>query len=226
MHRRVPAPAHVRAEAAPLRLRTPASPALWYALLATMLLLLTLYLVVAGARRTARAEERGDLLAELLLQEGTAMQPFDFDAEWQRQHLFARLLAAGSAHGLFTPDLELLPRRGPFEFGVVNKHYCAVLRPSPRRDDDGAVPIDGTEPLEALAWPRNATSPGHVVFFYPADAEPAYSRNLQYAYADDDPDRRPAPGRTHRRDEVARRAWDYRGFDDERWLLRDRPTPQ
>lgn len=206
-----------------LRLRNPTSPASWFTLLGALLLGGMFWLTIAAARRTARAEERGDQLAALLLQEALAIAPIDWASATQREHLFARLLAAATARGVFHADLECDRDAAPTEFRVHNKHYRIVLRPSPRHSSGATTPIAADDdPLEAMAWPLSSLGPAHVVFFHPADAESAFSRNLQYAYADDTAEQ-PVPGRAHRRSEPVRRLWDYRGWDDERWLLHDRP---
>ncbi len=214
------------ADHAPLVLRNPTSPATWFLLAGLGLLVATIYLTVRTAQRTARTEERGDRLAELLLDVGQAIAPIDWQSGWQRQHLLARLLTTALARDVFVQDLELDPARSQDEFVCRNKHYTIVLRPSPHTDSHTTTAAGtgvGDDALEAMAWPNETSSPGHAVFFYPGDAEAAYSRNLQYAYADRDVEARPLPGRAHRRDDATRRLWDYRGFDDERWLLRDRP---
>lgn len=201
--------------------RNPTSPATWFGLLGAAALLGTFYLVFAGARRTARAEARGEELAQLLLEIGNRVAPIEWDARWQGEHVLSLLLATAAARGVFVGDVELDESHGPFELRCKNKHYCIALRPSPRPLAGQAPTIDGSEPLEAMAWPLDAVGPAHAVFFWPADAEAAYSRNLQSGYVDTPAARRPPPGCAHRRTD-ARRAWNYRGIDDERWLLLDR----
>lgn len=208
---------------APLRLRNPTSPAFWLFLLGLAALAVTLYLVVAGARRTARTEERGDRLADTLMTAGVAMMPIDWTSPWQRAHLEARLLMLGASSGIFLDDVEVDPPSVAREFRLHNKHYAVVLRPSPRTEPPPDVASDAIDPIESLAWPRDSLGPGHAVFFYPGDAEPAYTRNLLHGYADDHETRRPVAGFSHRRNDPHRRPWDYRGLDDERWLLIDRP---
>ncbi|MGE3174099.1 MAG: hypothetical protein AB7O97_15840 [Planctomycetota bacterium] len=202
--------------------RPPTSPLTWWVLLVLALLGATFWLIVAGARRSARTEDRGFGLAAVLLREGQAIAPIDWDSEWVRQHLLARVVAAATAADVFANDLELLPQREPHAITLVNKHYCIELRASAPADPE--APVDGAPPLESMAWPREAVSPAHTVFFYPEDAPAAYSRNLQSAYHDRDSRARPGPGEGHRRDDGSQRIWDYRGIDGERWLLLDRPA--
>ena len=67
------------------------------------------------------------------------------------------------------------------------------------------------------AWPLSSVGPGHCAFFYPENAERAYTRNLRSEYAG--LDRRPAPGRSHRRPGATSRRFDtYTSDDDERWI--------
>ena len=96
-----------------------------------------------------------------------------------------------------------------------------MLRPSPHVEVDVAED-EGDLPLEAVAFPREAVGPAKSIFFHPEDADRAYSRNLQSDYTDDAADRRPPPGMFHRRPDGKRRAWDYRAFDDERFLVPSR----
>jgi hypothetical protein len=203
-------------------LRTATSPAYWYCLAGILLLMLTFLVPLMTARRTARAEERGDRLAELLLREATALQPLRFEDPWQAAHLYARLIAAASAHDVYAADLEPVAVAAP-ALAFRNKHYVLLLRRAP--PPDGAQEGGATPPLEVMAWPRYAAGPAHAAFFFAEDAEPAFSRNLQGGYTGEDPADWPPPGIAHRRPRTPDSDWSYRGGDDERWLLADRPAP-
>lgn len=207
--------------------RRASNPAYWYCVLGALVLAATFWIPLVTAQRTARVEERGDRLAELLLAEGAAAAPLDWDDPAVRAFLHARLLLAGAATGIYVADLEVVePQPAPEAFTLRNKHYVIQLRPAPPAGEgsrEGSGRDDGRRaPLEALAWPLAAAGPGHAVFFHPEDAERAYTRNLQAGYHGLDPADWPGRGRAHRRAD-ARRSWDYRDFDDERWLLHDRP---
>ncbi len=201
--------------------RPPRSPMTWWVLCGLFALGGTLGLILMTARRSARAESRGDELARLLLQEASTMAPLDWTSEWQRAHLEARLVAAAVSSGLLLNEFGERAADDSPGFGFTNKHYAVVLRPSPRLELD--VPEDeGDLPLEAVAFPRESVGPAKSIFFHPEDADRAYSRNLQSDYTDDAAERRPPPGTFHRRPDGKRRAWDYRAFDDERFLVPSR----
>ena len=203
--------------------RLPTSPLTWYVLLGLTLLVGTFTLIFYTAGRSARAETRGDQLAALLLHEARQIAPIDWDATWQRELLSARLIAAAISSAVFVEDLELREGHEDASIAFFNKHYCIEVRPSPRTEPD-TEPDDADPALEVVAWPRSTVGPATSVFFHPEDAESAYSRNLQAGYVDNQVDKHPAPGFPHRRNDGHLGAWDYRGYDDERWLLRERPT--
>lgn len=206
-----------------LPVRPPHSPMTWYVLLGFALLAGTFSLIVYTAGRSARAETRGDQLAALLLEEARQLVPLEWNAPWLHHHLHARLVAAGMRSNIFIGDLELREVRTTVGFAFCNKHYCIEVRPSPRAEPD-AEPDDADASIEVLAFPRSVIGPARSVFFHPEDADSSYSRNLQAGYVDEDAGKYPVPGFLHRRNDGHLGVWDYRGFDDERWLLRDRPT--
>lgn len=209
------------ADAWRLPLRPPGSPMRWWSFAAALLLLGSMALILFTARRSARAEGRADLLARILLEQAQPLAPIDWTSEWQRMHLEARLFAAASAERVPVSELVDLPADDAPGFRFANKHYAITVRPSPRRDAD--LPDDvGDLPLESLAWPRELVGPAKSVFFHPEDADRAYSRNLHSDYNDGSPQSRPQPGWLHRRQDAGRRAWDYRAWDDERFLVPSR----
>jgi hypothetical protein len=180
----------------------------------------TFALILMTARRSARAESRGDDLAGLLLHEAQGIVPIDWTSSWQREHLTSRWFAAAWSQGVSVSELESSDT-DTAGFAFLNKHYAIAVRPSPRLEAD--VPTeDGDLPIEAVAWPRAEVGPAKSVFFHPEDADRAYSRNLQSDYCFDLAAQRPRPGVFHRKPESKQRAWDYRAFDDERFLVPSR----
>lgn len=207
----------------PLPTAPPTSPLAAWVGLGIALLGGTFALFAYAASRSVRAEERGDLLAATVLSEARAIAPLNFAEPWEHEHLYARVLIAATARGLFAADLEVREPRDTPSFGFLNKHYCIEVRPSPRSELE-PDPDRISPPIEVMAWPRSRTGPARSVYFHPDDADAAYSRNLQSGYVDDGSTRIPVPGRSHRRNDGRLGVWDYRGFDDERWLLEARPA--
>lgn len=210
-----------------LKFRRGFNPATWYAALGTALLAATFWIPITTANRTARVEGRADALAEALLVEAMAVAPVDFDDPATAAMLYGRLVRRALAEGVYANDLELLPaQRDVRAITLRNKHYVVQLRPSPEAApttlEDQDLPPESL-PLEVLAWPVRSNGPGHGAFFYPEDAEPAFTRNLQFGYHGLEPPSWPRPGHTHRRPD-ADDPWHYRDFDDERWLLHARPV--
>lgn len=196
----------------------PGSPMRWWATGAGALLFLSMALILYTARRSARAEGRADVLARILLEQATRLTPIDWNSEWQRAHLEARLFAAAAAERASVTELVERAQDDSPGFCFENKHYAFVVRPSPRLETD--LPEDvGDLALECLAWPRAVVGPAKSVFFHPEDADRAYSRNLHSDYSDDSAAARPKPGFLHRRQDAARRSWNYRAWDDERFLV-------
>lgn len=193
----------------------------WWALFATAVLLGSMALILFTARRSARAESRADQFARILLAEAQRMTPFDWNSEWQRMHLEALVVAAATAERVPVTEFGERPMEDTPGFCFVNKHYAFAVRPSPRRETD--LPEDqGDVALESIAWPRAVVGPAKSVFFHPEDADRAYSRNLHSDYSDDVPTARPQPGWLHRRVDAKVRTWDYRAWDDERYIVPSR----
>ena len=155
-----------------------------------------------------------------------AIAPLDFDDPAVAAMTYGRLVRHAAAAAVFVGDLELLPPQPDIDaITFCNKHHVIQLRPSPRiRPAELLEPEVRPEllPLEVLAWPRRNSGPGHGVFFHPEDADPAFTRNLQFGYSGLDPRNWPQPGHTHRRPD-ANHQWHYRDYNDERWLLHARP---
>jgi hypothetical protein len=202
------------------------NPAMWYGVLLGLLLLLTLWIPLASARRTVRVEQRAEMLAGLLLDVARPMQPIDLGAPGIGRHVLARLLCAATAAGVRCDDLEFVDELAPDALTFVNTDYVVQLRWSVPADQLPPPP-DLTPPIEVMAWPRQPTGPAHAAFFFPEDAECAYSRNLFAEYVGLEPDGRghepdgrtqPKPGLSHRSRE-GNFLWSYRGLDHERWLL-------
>ena len=203
------------------------NPAYWYAVLGAILLGATFWIPITTANRTARVEGRADALAELLLLEAMATAPVDFTDPATAAMLYGRLVRRAASNSVYVDDIELLPPQADVPaITLRNKHYVVQLRPSPQAApttiESQDLPTESL-PLEVLAWPLRSNGPGHGAFFYPEDAEPAFTRNLQFGYHGLEPPNWPRPGHTHRRPD-ANAPWHYRDFDDERWLLHARPV--
>jgi hypothetical protein len=178
----------------------------------------------AVAERTARTEERADRLAGLLLATASPAQALVAGDRALLATLLARVRLLAATRGVFADDLELLDEDPPA--GVLgtfaNKHYLFQLAFSPPPDprllqQDSPLPL----PLEVVAWPREGVGPAHAVFFSSEIADAAFTRNLQAGYLGLRSKHRPQPGKSYRRDDPrAGQTRDYRGGDDERWLLR------
>jgi hypothetical protein len=204
--------------------RRPISPATWYALLLLAVLGLSVWAPIGSASRTARAESRGEQLARIVLEEASLLMPTDLRDPLLPPLLLGRTIAAALRDGVFVEDLEVVENRNLEGVTLANKHYFVQLRWSASADERVNHPHAGREPaLEVLAWPLDPAGPAHAVFFYPEDAEPAYTRNLSAGYVGADPQHWPKPAQAHRRNDGGNQIWHYRGFDDERWLLVDRP---
>ena len=203
------------------------NPATWYTVLGIVLLAATFWIPITTANRTARVEGRADALAEVLLLEAMASAPLDFQDPATAAMIYGRLVRRAATQNIYVDDLELLPAQPDIQaITLRNKHYVVQLRPSPQAApntlQDQELPPESL-PLEVLAWPVRSNGPGHGAFFYPEDAEPAFTRNLQFGYHGLEPPHWPRPGHTHRRPD-ANDPWHYRDFDDERWLLHARPV--
>ena len=168
------------------------------------------------AGRSARVEQRADEITSLLLE---AMQPLGQLDRDVAPVILGRFHRLALRDHVYVGDLEPLDEPLPGTLlCLVNKHYAFHVAVSPIEND--AVRATADEPsYEALAWPLSNVGPGHGVFFYPDDAPRAYTRNLSAGYHGLG-QRRPQPGRCHRRDlTVADTGSGYRSQGDERWIL-------
>ncbi len=193
----------------------------WWSFMAAALLIGSMGLILFTARRSARAESRADRLAGALLTAAQPMLPIDWTSEWQRMHLEARFFAGALANQVPVTELAEGPIHDTPGFCFENKHYAIALRPSPRLEPDLQTEA-GDLAVESLAWPRATVGPAKSVFFHPEDADRAYSRNLHADYNDESPGSRPKPGWLHRRQDSKIRVFDYRAWDDERFLVPQR----
>jgi hypothetical protein len=191
------------------------NPAAWYTTFGMLLLAFSLYIPWLTASRTTRVEERADQIAEaLLLAAGDVAPAWPLD-EGDLQVLLARFHAYAERERVYVNDLERVASPSPGAIlCLVNKHYAVQLAESPPLPDarvgQGTVPA-----LEVTAWPLSAVGPGLCAFFYPENAERAFSRNLRAGYAGFG--RRPMPGDSHRHGDNATFRTFYSGRDDERW---------
>lgn len=194
------------------------NPAAWYTGIGILLLAFSLWIPWLSATRTARVETRGDRLANALLDatEGFLL-PLD---EADLQILLSRFYLTAASRGVRIKEVKRVePAPDGSLLFLTNKHYCFQLSETPL-DPQSRPGKNTVASLEVVAWPLNAASPGHCVYFYPQDASRAYSRNLRRGYRGIKKNYRPEPGACHRRPGGggARRA-QYPGIDDERWIL-------
>lgn len=200
------------------------NPAAWYVLLGTLLLLFSLWVPWLSASRTARTEGRADETAAALLDASLQLEP-PFD-EATAQILLARFYLLAESRGVRTKDIERLepPSDEPGTWLLLrNKHYLFRVgaSPVPTKQARGArISPRAVPAIEVIAWPLARVGPGHSAFFYPENAEAAYTRNLRKSYAGTGPEARPEPGAGHRRATNSEPGRDvYPGVDGERWLL-------
>ena len=197
------------------------NPAFWYVAAGFGLLAFSLWIPWLSASRTTRVEQRADNLAEALLHAARGFEPSDDGQldEARIQAVLARFYQFADSRGLRLNHIE---RVEPTPEGALlclrNKHYAIQLTVSP--PDATQRPGLHTVPaLEVTAWPLRQVGPGHCAFFYPENAERAYTRNLRKGYAGLE-DGRPLPGHCHRRPGLgSRRPSQYASGDDERWIL-------
>ncbi|GAB4143579.1 MAG: hypothetical protein Fur0037_11230 [Planctomycetota bacterium] len=195
------------------------NPAQWLLTVGLIGLGLTFWIPWAVAARTARTEGRADALCSLFL---AVFSEFLDARTLDRAALetaLARVQRLAAARGVFADDLELQDRAdGGFLALFANKHYLFGIAKSPPADQ--RAPVGNLPPpIEVLAWPRESTGPAHAVFFDSQIADAAFTRNLEAGYRG--AERMPSPGAGHRpSDPRAGFGFDYRGTDDERWLLR------
>lgn len=176
------------------------------------------------APRTARIEGRADTIARLLLEAALELDlSFDGDSPapaWQAELLEARTAALVDIAEIPETSFVLRPSRAePFAGGLVfrGKHYEYLILPgratiTQRRA--GMVP-----PLEVYAYPARGLSTAQTAFFHGEIEESSFTRNLQADYKGEPVHRRPDRGAAIPRETRSGGSFDYRGRDDERWLV-------
>jgi hypothetical protein len=182
-----------------------------------LLLGFSLYVPWLSASRTARVEQRADLLAAALLDASAGFElPLD---EADREGVLGRFFALAESRGVYTRDLERHPSPPEdAQLCLVNKHYLLQLTESPPGANQRAGE-DAAAAFEVTAWPMSGAGPGHCAFFYPENAARAYTRNLRANYAGTQ-DQRLHPGAAHRAIGASGRLTKtYTGADNERWVL-------
>jgi len=114
--------------------------------------------------------------------------------------------------------LDLGPSSKGFAFWFRSEDYAFMACLANSKDLPAPVPV--RLPLEVYAWPISRWSDGRSAFFWAEDLPLAHSRNLHAGYVGLEPAQRPVPGAGRPRDvAAAREEGDYRGHDDERWIL-------
>ncbi|MBX3464112.1 MAG: hypothetical protein KF830_13140 [Planctomycetes bacterium] len=193
------------------------TPAGWYTLLGVLLLAGSLQVPLLTAERTARVEQRAEQIAGLLLAATLDLRgPLD---AWSAELALARFHQLALRDQVHVTDLEPVEPAPPDTLlALRNKHYAFHLAVSP--PDPAAPAVRGGEPAyEAMAWPLEPGGPGHSAFLHADDAPRAYSRNLNAGYLGL-AERRPRPGRSHRRATTGLEGRHfYRSLDDERWIV-------
>lgn len=195
------------------------TPAGWYTLIGVLMLAGSMWVPFLTAERTARVEERADALCGLLL--AASLELSGGIDEHDVDLLLGRFYCLALRDQVHINDLEVVTPALPGTLLTLrNKHYAFHFAVSP--PEANAIVGRDTEPAyEALAWPLTAVGPGHAAFLYCDDAPAAYTRNLSAGYVGLG-ERRPQPGRSHRRATGVESAHFYRSFDDERWIV-DQP---
>ncbi|MCA8953915.1 MAG: hypothetical protein KDE27_30675 [Planctomycetes bacterium] len=192
------------------------NPATWYLTFGLVALAGSMWAPYATALRTTRIESRGDEIASALI--AAVRQWPDVIAPADVPVLLARFYALAERDGAFLGDLEVVepPWSGTL-LSLQNKHYLFQVAESPPPVDDPGTP--GSVPAyEVMAWPRRRSGPAHSVFFHPANALAAYTRNLAQGYDGAGRDR-PQPGAAQRRQALWEWTKSYYGQDDERWIV-------
>jgi hypothetical protein len=192
------------------------TPAGWYTLIGLALLGASIWVPFLTAERSARVEQRADQISGLLLEAIRPLGQLDGDSVPVILGRFHRLALRDRVH---VGDLEPLAEPLPGTLlCLANKHYAFHVAVSPPEETAVRGP-DTEDAYEALAWPLSEGGPGHGVFFHPDDALRAYTRNLNAGYHGFG-ERRPEPGRCHRRDlTLIEGSRLYRSAGDERWIL-------
>lgn len=163
-----------------------------------------------AARVEARSSELTTCLAEAVVDAARHGAP---DLEL----VFARAIALATSRQVFVADLEPQPAAVVDGLLFANKHY--LFRVGPVAPDPAQRhPADAQPAYEVLAWPIDADSAGHAMFFAAEDAPRAYTRNLAYGHRGRD-DRMPLPGHGRRRAATEfDRTYAYRSVGDDRWI--------
>jgi len=188
---------------------------MWYLALGLLLLVASLWLPFATARRAMRVEARANDVARALMEAvGDTVDALDAN---DVDTVLARFFGLAARDGIYVEDLERVDPAWPGTLlSLRNKHYLFQLAESPPdpKESPGAETVPA---YEVMAWPRRALGPANSVFFHPDNAVPAYTRNLAQGYAGAE-DGRPRPGCAQRRQALFEWTSSYRGDDDERWI--------
>jgi hypothetical protein len=165
---------------------------------------------VRAARVEARSSELTTCLAESVADAARHGGP-------DPDHVLARACALATSRSVFVADLEAQPAAEADSMLFANKHYLfriATVAPDPaRRHAADAQPAH-----EVLAWPIDAASAGHAMFFAAEDTPRAYTRNLANGHHGLG-DRMPLPGHGRRRAATEfDRTYAYRSVGDDRWI--------
>ncbi len=203
-------------------------PNLTNALVAAGVTVLAVTLFAPGwtAERAARVETRAEESCRALLQVAIDSEPFALDDAGAGPRVETAVREACSTIGHPSSYLLTLRDRPEALANVdcllfASKHYCFMLtrRPSETRVD---APPAARQPFEVYGWPLTLTPPGHTAFFVPEYGQASFTRNLMHQYVGWEEDARrsrkiPRPGSGVRRRNGPGR--DYRGRDDERWIV-------
>lgn len=180
------------------------------------------------ADRAARVETRAEEAARALLEVGVANRPTNYADEAGRDALLEAFRARCAELGhpsSYLPTAHELPESlaGLDCLAFESKHYAFMLArvvDEVRTTPDG--PVTDREGLAVYAWPLTLNPPGHTAFYVPEHGAAAFTRNLMHQYVGWVTDSRrklaqPRPNSGAPRRPPKRR--DYRGNDDERWIL-------
>lgn len=163
-----------------------------------------------AARVEGRSSELTTCLADAMVEAARHGAP---DPDW----LYARACALATSQQVFVADLEPHAAAPAGSMLFANKHY--LFRVGPVAPDPAQRHLADTRPAyEVLAWPIDADSAGHAMFFAAEDAPRAYTRNLALGHQGLD-ERMPLPGHGRRRAATEfDRTYAYRSVGDDRWI--------
>lgn len=198
--------------------------------LATVLVLLGIAVIAiltwlphARAVRTADEERVAASLVRPLLKAAAALPRLEF-GDGAATELVAERVRRATGHEIRVEAVDPKLHSGGLWFVCGGYAFC-IRRAAPK---EAATPTPAAKPgpvlshvpLEVYAWPASRWSMGRSAFFVAEDQALAHSRNLHSDYLGFESGHVPVGGAGRPRDrETAVSDGDYRGHDDDRWIL-------